>query len=60
MGVALCWFHQDLRLGDNPVLDAAIASGDAVIPFIFWMMRRQATGPWAGQAGGGCIIASLI
>ena len=45
MGVALCWFHQDLRLGDNPVLDAAIASGDAVIPL--YILDDGAAGDWA-------------
>ena len=45
MGVALCWFHQDLRLGDNPVLDAAIASGDAVIPI--YILDDDAAGDWA-------------
>ena len=32
MATVLCWFHQDLRLGDHPALTAAIASGHQVIP----------------------------
>jgi deoxyribodipyrimidine photo-lyase len=29
---ALIWFRQDLRLADNPALQAAIASGAPVLP----------------------------
>lgn len=28
----ICWFRQDLRLADNPALEAAIASGHSVLP----------------------------
>ena len=45
MGVVLCWFHQDLRLGDNPVLDAAIRSGHAVVPL--YILDDDAAGDWA-------------
>ena len=32
----LVWLRRDLRLADNPALDAAVAAGDAVVPlFIF-------------------------
>src|ERR1700722_19571518 len=32
----MLWFRRDLRLVDNPALDAAVAAGDAVVPlFIF-------------------------
>jgi len=58
MGVALCWFHQDLRLGDNPVLDAAIASGDVVIPV--YILDDEAAGDWAmGGASGWWLHHSL-
>jgi deoxyribodipyrimidine photo-lyase len=29
---ALLWLRRDLRLGDNPALDAAVAIGSPVIP----------------------------
>ena len=32
MSIVICWFHLDLRLADHPALDAAIASGHAVVP----------------------------
>ncbi len=36
MTPALLWFRQDLRLQDNPALDAAVARGGPVVPvFIF-------------------------
>ena len=50
MASVICWFHQDLRIGDNPALDAAIASGHAVIPV--YILDDAAAGPWAmGGAG---------
>lgn len=45
MASVICWFHQDLRIGDNPALDAAIASGHAVIPV--YILDDAAAGPWA-------------
>ncbi len=45
MGNVLCWFHQDLRLGDNPQLAAAIASGHAVVPV--YILDDAAAGDWA-------------
>jgi deoxyribodipyrimidine photo-lyase len=42
---ALIWFRQDLRLADNPALDAAIASGRPVVAaFVF---DPSLGGPWA-------------
>ncbi|MBT8143149.1 MAG: DNA photolyase family protein [Gammaproteobacteria bacterium] len=36
MGNVICWFRQDLRLADNPALEAAVESGHRVLPlFIF-------------------------
>jgi deoxyribodipyrimidine photo-lyase len=41
----LLWFRQDLRLADNPALDAAIAFGRPVVAtFVF---DPQLGGPWA-------------
>ncbi len=45
MGNVLCWFHQDLRLGDNPTLDAAIRSGHNVVPV--YILDDAAAGDWA-------------
>ena len=36
MSTALLWFHNDLRLGDNPALVKAIESGKPVIPLFIW------------------------
>ncbi len=32
MSVALVWFRNDLRLGDNPALTAALKAGHAIVP----------------------------
>jgi deoxyribodipyrimidine photo-lyase len=32
----LVWFRQDLRLADNPALDAAVKRGEPVIPLYLW------------------------
>ena len=32
MSTAIVWFRRDLRLGDNPALDAALRSADRVVP----------------------------
>ena len=36
MSNVLVWFHNDLRLGDNPALVKAIESGNKVIPIYIW------------------------
>ncbi|MGD9647788.1 MAG: deoxyribodipyrimidine photo-lyase [Pirellulales bacterium] len=41
---AIVWFRQDLRLDDNPALDAAVASGGPVIPI--FIHAPQEEGPW--------------
>lgn len=38
------WFRQDLRLGDNPALHAAVATGAAVIPVFIWAPDEES--PW--------------
>ena len=48
MSVVVCLFHQDLRLDDNPALDAAVKSGNAVIPL--YILDDEAAGAW--KAGG--------
>jgi len=45
MASVLCWFHQDLRLGDHPALTAAIAAGHAVIPV--YVLDDASAGDWA-------------
>ena len=32
----IVWFRQDLRLADNPALDAAVKRGEPVIPLYIW------------------------
>ncbi|MGE3728567.1 MAG: deoxyribodipyrimidine photo-lyase [Candidatus Sericytochromatia bacterium] len=43
----LLWFRQDLRLGDHPALQAALAAGE-VIPVFIW--EPEAGAPWARGA----------
>ncbi|XDZ64860.1 deoxyribodipyrimidine photo-lyase [Alphaproteobacteria bacterium LSUCC0684] len=45
MATVLCWFHQDLRIGDHPALTAAISSGHAVVPV--YILDESAAGDWA-------------
>jgi len=45
------WFRQDLRLGDNPALQAAIANGDAVVPVFIWAPEEE--GEWS-PGGAAC------
>ncbi len=44
----LVWFRLDLRLGDNPALSAAAASGRPVVPVFIWSPEEE--GEW--RAGG--------
>ncbi len=41
---AIHWFRQDLRLRDNPALNAAIATGRPVLPV--YILDDEAPGPW--------------
>jgi len=41
----LVWFRQDLRLEDNPALDAAVKRGGTVIPVYIWAPEEE--GGWA-------------
>jgi len=41
---SIVWFRLDLRLDDNPALDAAVARGGAVIPVFIWSPDEEA--PW--------------
>jgi len=41
----LLWFRQDLRLQDNPALNAAVARGGPVVPVFIW--DEAGEGAWA-------------
>jgi deoxyribodipyrimidine photo-lyase len=45
---ALVWFRQDLRLADNPALDAAVHAADHVIPVFIWSAADE--GNWVPGA----------
>jgi deoxyribodipyrimidine photo-lyase len=45
MSPAVVWFRQDLRLADNPALQAACESGGAVYPLFIWAPQEE--GEWA-------------
>lgn len=44
----LVWFRNDLRLADHPALEAARATGRAVIPVFVWAPEEEA--PWGPGA----------
>lgn len=44
----IVWFRLDLRLRDNPALDAAVARGGPVVPVFIWAPDEEA--PWAPGA----------
>ena len=48
MAIALIWFRDDLRLGDNPALQAALARGYAVLPLFIHAPHEE--GDWAPGA----------
>lgn len=55
---AIVWFRQDLRLADNPALDAAVKSGAPILP-IFVLDDKNA-GDWKiGSASGWWLNQSL-
>ncbi len=41
---SILWFRQDLRLADNPTLEAALQRGGAVIPVFIWSPEEE--GDW--------------
>ncbi len=43
---ALLWFRNDLRLGDNPALNAALAGADAVLPVYILDEHAGAASRW--------------
>ena len=44
MNACVLWFRQDLRLHDNPALNAAIATGKPVVPAYIWAPEEE--GHW--------------
>lgn len=46
MTPTLLWFRQDLRLQDNPALQAAIARGGPIVPVYIW--DEAGEGAWPG------------
>ena len=41
---SICWFRLDLRLADNPALQAGIRRGGAVVPVFIWAPSEE--GDW--------------
>jgi deoxyribodipyrimidine photolyase len=46
--VSLVWFRHDLRVADNPALEAAVTRGGCVIPVYIWSPEEE--GEWAPGA----------
>ena len=46
----LLWFHSDLRLADNPALDAAVSRGGSIVPVFIWATEEEA--PWEPRRRG--------
>ena len=47
-GRAIVWFRKDLRLRDNPCLEAALRSGKEIIPVYIW--NKEEGGAWSPGA----------
>ena len=45
MSPVIVWFRQDLRLGDNPALRAAAATGAPIIPL--FVLDDETSGDWS-------------
>jgi deoxyribodipyrimidine photo-lyase len=53
------WFRQDLRVADNPALDAAVRAGQAVVPLYIYAPQEE--GAWApGGASRWWLHGSLL
>ena len=48
MGLTIVWFRRDLRLADNPALDAAVRRSAPVLPVFVWFPEEE--GEWAAGA----------
>ena len=59
MSASIVWFRKDLRLRDNPALEAAIRRGGAVIPLFIHSPEEET--PWApGAASKWWLHESLV
>ncbi len=47
---SIIWFRQDLRLEDNPALNAALARGGAVVPVFIWSPEEEGAWPAGGAS----------
>lgn len=45
---AIVWFRYDLRIADNPALEAALRHGGTVVPLFVWAPEEES--PWAPGA----------
>lgn len=54
--MTLVWFGSDLRLADNPALDAAVADGRAVVPFYVLDDADAGGGRQVARRAGGCTV----
>jgi len=50
MDPAILWLRNDLRLSDNPALDAALASGRPVLPLFVWDGQGEGDWPLGGAS----------
>ncbi|HEX2879150.1 MAG TPA: deoxyribodipyrimidine photo-lyase, partial [Polyangiaceae bacterium] len=56
---SIVWFHDDLRLADNPALSAALAESEEIIPVFIWAPEERA--PWQpGAASNWWLHHSLL
>ena len=46
----IVWFRQDLRLADNPALDAAVNRGGPVLPVFIWSPDEEGDWPPGGAS----------
>jgi deoxyribodipyrimidine photo-lyase len=46
----IVWFRQDLRLADNPALDAAVQRGAPVLPVFIWSPAEEGEWPPGGAS----------
>lgn len=52
LNISILWCQYDLRLDDNPALQAAISLGDAILPIFIW--DPTAEGAWPPGAASQC------
>jgi len=44
------WLRQDLRLADNPALQAACRRGGPIVPVFIWAPEEEGPWPWGGAS----------